>query len=147
MQNVFNVASAPTTPESGVLIHCSDAHLTKTDDRKYIDTTRGKNDLISLPKPPPEIVATDNACGGFMQGFAYKGVVILCNDGPKSAFSEIRGDAVFGAWRTGGDLRTNPLVKTYGINEMSHYMSHKVLHEMMHVASLAQPFGSDRQCQ
>lgn len=121
---MFDIASAPTTKETGVLIHCSDANLTKNGDRKYIDNTRGKGDAITLPNPPSGVVATNNAFGGFMQGFDYMGGVVLCNDGPISAFRECRGDATFGSWRTNGNLKTNNvLVQTYGINEMAHYLS------------------------
>lgn len=148
MQNVFDVGSAPTTPSSGVLIHCSDAHLTKIGNRAYVDSTRGASVQISLPPTPPGIDATDTPCGGWMQGFAYKGVIVLCNDGVRSAFTQSRvGGPALGKFRTTGNLLKSKQVQSNGIDETAQFMSSKILHELMHVAAEAAPFGPPRQCQ
>lgn len=129
MGNVVKASKKPVVGLSGIIIHCSDGFLTNIGTRKFKDTTRGSNSIINLPN---RAGATDNACGGFMQGFAIGQTVVLCDDGPNSAFSKSTGGATLGGFRTAGDLtKTNPVIVN-GIDQMTSYLSSKILHELMH---------------
>lgn len=131
-QNVVKAASAP----GGLLIHCSDAHLTPIDtvNRKYIDTEK----QWSVTAPRPQGTLTDNACGGQIAAFAYstggQEVMILCSDSPKGALITNIDDTL-DQWRQAGNLKDQQVFQEKGVDALGMHLSTKILHELMHVAA------------
>jgi hypothetical protein len=137
---------------AGLIITCSDAHLTPIDASKglYRDNKRGGAQV----RVPRSADATgNNACGRKLQGFAYGynggQVIVLCSDNEAGAANKYITPTLQN-FRDGGDLRPNPRVIEIGVDALAGALSVKILHELFHVGGFytqaQNGFGIDNPC-
>lgn len=138
----------------GLIIHCSDKHLTSIDVAKGIfrDTKRS-NARVEVPRFEGTLNPT-SACGWKLQGFSYNypggQVIVLCSDTPWGA-AKVYSEATLKKWRAAGDLRRNPHVESLGVDGLGGALSVKILHELFHVGGFylqaRTGFGSENSCE
>ncbi len=136
-----DTTSTRRPPDQGVIIHCSDRHLTTIDAAQGVfrDLTPGRGSpRVQVSRGAGH---TDNACGGQLRAFEYNfdqgHVIALCSDwdgGVLRSSNQLSTQK----WRTNGDLRLAARAPN-GLNMFETYLSYKILHELMHAAN-------NRQC-
>ncbi|RDL40227.1 uncharacterized protein BP5553_00206 [Venustampulla echinocandica] len=140
--NIIAAMNVPSTNEgggTGLIIKCTDSHLTPIDPlRGIFRDKKRKNVRVQVPR-----IGTLNpqtACGYGLQGFTYGypggQVIVLCSDSPWGA-AKVYNEVTLNKWRHAGDLRLNPLVISKGVDGMAGALSVKLLHELFHVGGIA----------
>ncbi|KAI4664989.1 uncharacterized protein J4E79_003288 [Alternaria viburni] len=145
-QGAIDTTGQRQPPDRGVLIFCSDDHLTYPEDGfrgVYFDN--GDNRQAQVRAKPPVPGAT-GPCKGNLRAFVYPfgfkdgsqpggTAVVLCSNwdgGAITSTKDVKGE--IGDWRKGGDLRRY----SQGIETVGQYLSYMIIHELMHVANLQQ---------
>ncbi|KAF4633921.1 hypothetical protein G7Y89_g4195 [Cudoniella acicularis] len=149
--NIIAAMNVPSTNEGnslGLIITCTDAHLTPIDSTNGIfrDIKRGG---VRVQVPRIGTVNPQTACGFGLQGFAYGypggQVIVLCSDTEWGA-AKVYNEVTLNKWRLAGDLRSNPLVINKGVDGLAGALSVKILHELFHVGGFfvqqGGPFGT-----
>ncbi|KAI8939365.1 hypothetical protein NX059_003150 [Plenodomus lindquistii] len=145
-QGAIDTTGERQPPDRGVLIFCSDDHITIPSDGfkgVYFDNGDGRQVQIRAKAPVPGATGPckDNLRAlaypfGFKDGSQPGGTaVVLCSNWDGGALPSTQGiNGEITDWRTAGDLRT----VSQGIEVLGRYLSYMIIHELMHVANLLQ---------
>jgi hypothetical protein len=143
MQNAVDAASVPSTlpgtsgAGSGLVIHCSDAHLAPVNPSKGTFTDTLRHEQVTVVQTTDG--SKDTACGGTLAGFAYSynggQAIVLCADSQNAALWPIKltGEFTWEGYRTKGDMRKTAEINAKGMDVLQAALSVKLLHELMHV--------------
>jgi hypothetical protein len=151
-QAAIDVTGQIQAPDSGVVIQCSDDHLTIPSDGfngVYFDNSDGRQAQIRGRAP---VAGATGPCKDTLRAFAYPfgfasgsrpgGIaVILCSNwagGAITSTETVSGEVV--DWRVRGDLRT----ASQGIEVLGRYLSQMIIHELMHAGNMLQCRSLDR---
>jgi hypothetical protein len=152
MGNAVSVTSGPLPPDIpnppgiGLVIHCSDSHLSNTSPATglYHDNSDGRRAQVRLPT---RTGTAQNACGNVLRAFEYPftdknggtgHAIVLCNDGPRGALNAARHDEITELRTRNIDVRKPP-TGTLGMDLLGSFLTYMLVHEMMHV-------GGELQC-
>jgi hypothetical protein len=145
-QRAIDTTGRREAPDRGVVIFCSDDHLTAERPEGpaglYFDNGEGRQAKIRANSPAP---GATRPCKDRLRAFAYPfgfqdgsqpggTAVVLCSNWAGGALRSTKDKSEIGSWRTSGNLVNYPL----GIEVVGGYLSYMIIHELMHVADMQQ---------